>query len=220
MQQFSAVTVSARRLAGAPAHPAKGRPSMLLIILPEPSEDDYLLADARHGSPAALTRIFETYFQPVYGFIRLRVDDPALAEDLASEVFVRLVSATRGRGGPRSSLRGWLFQVARNLVNDHYRGQKGFTESALDDWLPDPQQADLELLAIRAATTEQTRRALRSLSADQQEVLILRFAQSLSLQETAELMGKQVNAIKQLQFRAIQALRRALAPTLTEPDHG
>lgn len=220
MQQPDATAVSSRPPPGVPAHAAKARSAMLLIILPGPSEDDQLLAGARHGSPAALTSIFDTYFQPVYGFIRLRVDDPALAEDLSSEVFVRLVTAMRQRSGPRSSLRGWLFQVARNLVNDHYRARKGFTESALDDWLPDPHSADMELLAIRASSAEQTRRALRALSPDQQEVLILRFAQNLSLQETADLMGKPVNAVKQLQFRAVQALRRALAPSLTEPNHG
>lgn len=193
---------------------------MLLIVLPDLSEEDQLLVAARQGSPAALTQIYDAYFKPVYGFIRLRVDNSALAEDLASEVFVRLVEAVRRHSGPRSSLRGWLFEVARNLVNDHYRGGKGFTEQALDDWLPDTHSAEMEALAIRASSVEQTRRALRSLAPDQQEVLILRFAQNLSLQETAELMGKQVNAIKQLQFRATQALRRALAPSLVEPDHG
>ena len=193
---------------------------MLLIVLPDLSEEDQLLAAARQGSPAALTQIYDAYFKPVYGFIRLRVEDTALAEDLASEVFVRLVEAVRRHSGPRSNLRGWLFEVARNLVNDHYRGGKGFTEQALDDWLPDTRSGEMEALAIRAASVEQTRRALRSLAPDHQEVLILRFAQNLSLQETAELMGKQVNAIKQLQFRATQALRRALSPSLVEPDHG
>ena len=193
---------------------------MLLIILPDLSEEDQLLAAARTGSATALTQIYDAYFKPVYGFIRLRVDDPALAEDLTSDVFVRLVDAMQRRSGPRSSLRGWLFEVARNLVNDHYRGRKGFTEQTLDEWLPDSPSADLESLAIRATSAEQTRRALRTLTPDHQEVLILRFAQNLSLQETADLMGKQVNAIKQLQFRATQALRRALAPSQTEADHG
>lgn len=220
MQQKHAAAALYRPLSGPAGHPAKANCPMLLITLPGPSEDDQLLAAARRGSPAALSGIFDQYFGPVYGFIRLRVDDPALAEDLASEVFVRLVTVIRQQRGPHSSLRGWLFQVARNLINDHYRTRKGFTESALSDWLPGPQSDDPELRAIRAATAEQTRRALRILPFDQQEVLILRFAQNLSLQETAELMGKRVNAIKQLQFRAIQALRRALTPSFTEPDHG
>jgi RNA polymerase sigma-70 factor (ECF subfamily) len=193
---------------------------MLLIILPDTGDENDLLSAASHGSPAALTRIYDSYFRPIYGFIRLRVDDHALAEDLTSEVFVRLVEATRRHAGPKSNLRGWLFQVARNLVHDHYRSGKGFTEHALEEWLPDPASGELEALAVRAASAEQTRRAIRQLAPDQQEVLILRFAQQLSLQETADLMGKQVNAIKQLQFRATQALRRALAQSLGESQHG
>lgn len=193
--------------------------SMLNLVLPDPGDDDQLLNAARSGSPAALTEIYDAYFQPIYGFMRLRVDDPALAEDLASDVFVKLVEAMRHRAGPRTHLRGWLFGVARNLVNDHYRGQKRWSEQALHEGLPGF-GGDLEAHAIHAASAGQVRAALSQLTPDHQEVLILRFAQSLSLQETADIMGKQSNAIKQLQFRAIQALRRALAPSLPEADHG
>lgn len=206
-------------LFGAPALTAKARPAMLMIVLPEISEEDRLLTEARTGSPAALTQIYDLYFRPVYGFIRMRVDEPALAEDLTSDVFVKLVEAMRRRSGPRTSLRGWLFKVARNLVNDHYRGQKGFSELTLHEGLPGF-GGDLEMHAIHASSAEQVRRALRSLAPDHQEVLILRFAQSLSLQETAEIMGRQANTIKQLQFRATQALRRALSPSFTEAEHG
>ena len=181
MQQQYAPAASPRPLSGAPALLAKARPAMLFIVLPDLSEEDQMLTAARQGSTSALTQIYDAYFKPVYGFIRLRVDDAALAEDLSSEVFVRLVEAMRRRSGPRTSLRGWLFEVARNQVNDHYRSSKGFTEQALEDWQPDTRSAEMEVLAIRAATSEQTRRALRSLSSDQQEVLILRFAQKSEL---------------------------------------
>lgn len=220
MQQFKRIPAPPPVSSGAPASHAKARPAMLLIVLPDPSEEDRLLAAARSSSPASLTQIYDTYFTPIYSYIRLRVDDPALAEDLASDVFVRLVEAVGRRAGPRSSLRGWLFEVARNRLNDHYRGSGRVTHTALGDWMPDFDASDLESQAIRAASAEQVRRAVRRLAPDQQEVLILRFAQNLSLQDTADIMGKQVNAIKQLQFRATQALRRALAPTLTEPNHG
>jgi RNA polymerase sigma-70 factor (ECF subfamily) len=198
---------------------AKARLFMLMIVLPDLSEEDRLLAAARTGSPAALTQIYDAYFQPIYRFIRMRVDDPSLAEDLTSDVFVKLIEASRRRKGPATNLRGWLFQVARNLVHDHYRGRKGLTEEALHDGLPGL-AGDPEAHAAQAVSAEQVRHALRRLGPEQQEVLILRFAHSLSLQETADIMGKQTNAIKQLQFRATQALRRALAPMMTEPDHG
>lgn len=65
-------------------------------------------------------QIYEAYFTPIYQYIRLRVDDTMTAEDLASDVFVKLINALRGPNAPRTSLRGWLFRVARSAVADAY----------------------------------------------------------------------------------------------------
>jgi len=64
------------------------------------------------------------------------------------------------------------------------------------------------------------RRVLAMLAPDQQEVLILRFGQMMSLQDTAESMGKSISAIKSLQFRAVDTLRRLLAESEAEATHG
>ena len=69
---------------------------------------------------------------------------------------------------------------------------------------------DPEALAFASWDVDRTRRALRMLAEDQQEVLILRFGQGLDLQETAEIMGRQIGAVKSLQFRAISTLRQIL----------
>jgi RNA polymerase sigma-70 factor (ECF subfamily) len=183
---------------------------MILIVLPDIPTEDRILARARQGDADAVSQIYEAYFEPVYQFIRLRVDDPALAEDLASEVFVKFITALRGRSAPHHTLRGWLFRVARNVLHDHYGQAQRFSTEALDDWLPTPDGEDLDSQVIRTLDAERVRRALGRLPADQQEVLILRFGQALSLQETADLMGRQVGAIKSLQFRAVESLRRAL----------
>ena len=63
---------------------------------------------------------------------------------------------------------------------------------------------------MQAIRIETAHKAIRQLTEDQQEVLILRFGQMLTLQETADIMDKKVNAVKQLQLRALQALRRVL----------
>jgi RNA polymerase sigma-70 factor (ECF subfamily) len=184
---------------------------MIVIVLPDIAIEDRLLAQARQGDQDAIMRIYDSYFSPIYNFIRLRVDDRAQAEDLASEVFVQLVMALRQGKAPRHSLRGWLFRVARNLIYDHYgRGQR-MTTTALDEWLPAPPDDEPEALALQALDTERARRVLGMLAAEQQEVLILRFGQGLSLQETADIMGKQVGAIKSLQFRAVSTLRQLLS---------
>jgi RNA polymerase sigma-70 factor (ECF subfamily) len=109
---------------------------------------------------------------------------------------------------PRS-LRGWLFRVARNLLYDHY--QMPVTTGDLDEELPAPPEEDVETRLMRTLDAERVQRALRMLATDQQEVLVLRFGQMMSLQDTADSMGKSVSAIKSLQFRAIDALRRLLS---------
>ncbi len=200
-------------------YPAK--PTMLLLsllALPDLPDEDRLLAQARRGDRKAIARIYDSFFEPVYRFIRWRVDDPAVAEDLTSEVFLKFLAALRGEHAPRDSLRGWLFRVARNVLHDHYRGSPPANE--LDDSLLLVSEGDMESDLQARLDAERVRRALAMLAPDQQEVLILRFGEMMSLQETAESMGKSISAIKSLQFRAIDTLRRLLAESEPEASHG
>jgi RNA polymerase sigma-70 factor (ECF subfamily) len=164
---------------------------MIVIVLPDIAAEDRLLEAARQGNQDAI------------------VDDRALAEDLASEVFLALVTAIQKQNAPRHSLRGWLFRVARNSIYDHYGSR--MSTATLEEWIPAPQDENPESAALRAMDSEQARRALKMLADEQQEVLILRFGQGLSLQETADIMGKQVGAVKSLQFRAVNTLRQVLS---------
>ncbi|MBZ0291869.1 MAG: sigma-70 family RNA polymerase sigma factor, partial [Anaerolineae bacterium] len=174
---------------------------MFLIVLPDIAAEDRLLAQARQGNQDAVMRIYDSYFPPIYNFIRLRVDDRAAAEDLASEVFVELVTALQNRKGPRHSLRGWLFQVARNLLHDHYK--TSVSTAVLEEWVLASAEDEPEGQALRALDVDRTRQAMRMLAEDQQQVLVLRFWQGLSLEETADIMGRRVGAVKSLQFRAV-----------------
>lgn len=179
------------------------------FALPDLKVEDQLLALARHGDQAAIMEIYRLYFSPIYQFIRLRVEDSSVAEDLTSEVFVTLVDSLRGRNAPRQSLRGWLFKVARSQLQKHFGRLRSFPTTTLDEWIATAED-DLEITFMRSLSAERARQALRMLPPDQQEVLILRFGQGLDLQETAEIMGKQVGAIKSLQFRAVSTLRQIL----------
>lgn len=182
---------------------------MIFIVLPDFSTEDHLLARARDGESAAVVQIYDQYFPPVFQYIRLRVGDAPTAEDLASEVFVRLVRAFQAGNAPTATLRGWLFQVARNLIYDHQGRERQMPLTDLEDWIP-AHDDDPEKQVMFTMSAERMRRALRMLAADQQEVVILRFGQTLSLQETADIMGKSVSAVKALQFRAVQTLRSLL----------
>jgi RNA polymerase sigma-70 factor, ECF subfamily len=191
---------------------------MILLTLPDIATEDRLLRRANRGDDVALRIVYEQYYVPVYQFIRLRVDDVQTAEDLSANVFFAYVKACRERKGPRKSLRGWLFRVARNELYDHFGENHRIRQDVLDDWLltetdtePGP-----ELQMLRTERTEALHEAIQKLTVDQQEVIALRFGQMLSLEETADLMGKRTNAIKQLQLRAVNSLRRRLEQQVQE----
>ncbi|MEP7285572.1 MAG: sigma-70 family RNA polymerase sigma factor [Chloroflexota bacterium] len=182
------------------------------FVLPDIAIENRLMSQAASGNKTAIEEIYNQYFPSIYRFIRLHIDDEQQAEDIASDVFIKFMDTVGTFRGPHQSLRGWLFKVARNEVNHHYGKIRRFPMTALEEWLqePDLESDDLETQFIRSVTVERTREALKMLARDQQEVLILRFAEALDLQTTAEVMGKSISAIKSLQFRAVDTLRRIL----------
>jgi RNA polymerase sigma-70 factor (ECF subfamily) len=187
---------------------------MIIIVLPDIVEEDRLMGRARRGDKTALSTIYQDYFSPVYNFIRLRVSDQQQADDLTSDVFVKLMTAFRDGKAPRQSLRGWLFRVARNVLYDYYGTGKSYTEEALEEWVPASREdTDPEIALLQAADSVRVRQAMQRLPLEQQEVLVLRFAQALSVEETADIMGKNINTVKSLQFRAVNALRQRLGAT-------
>ncbi len=183
---------------------------MIVIVLPDITDEQQLLTNAKHKDQDALRMIYESYFPPIYQFIRLRINEREHARDIAADVFVDFFIALRGNRAPHTSLRAWLFRVARNKVYDHYGKQKQFPTETLEDWVPASSDHDPEFEFLRSIRVEHVRRAMNMLVAEQQEVLILRFAQGLSLQETADLMDKSTSAIKSLQFRSVETLRKIL----------
>ncbi|MFN8528512.1 MAG: RNA polymerase sigma factor [Anaerolineae bacterium] len=189
---------------------------MIVLVLPDIAAEDELLRRAHQGDQQAVMEMYERYFQPIYQYIRLRTDDAALAEDLAANVFLKLVTtfkrgAASNRIPPIRSLRGWLFQVARSELHQHYGRNPRYATSTLEEWEPiAAADFDLESDYLRRTTAERARRALRMLAPDQQEVLILRFGQALNLEDTAQVMGKSISAIKSLQSRAVNTLRAIL----------
>lgn len=189
----------------------------MAIPLPDFQVEDDLLRRAKRGEQAAVMQIYDLYFPAVYQFIRLRVEDQTEAEDIASEVFVKLIDALRRPTAPRQ-LRGWLFKVARGELHKHYGNIRQFPTTNFEDILAASDDEDLELQFIQSMNTQRAIHAFKMLSADQQEVLILRFGQGCSLEETADIMGRNANAIKALQFRAVNTLRQVFGKGRGEDD--
>ncbi len=153
--------------------------------------------------------IYDQFFSEVYRYIRYRINDDAVAEDIASDVFVRLLEAVQKKQGPRTSLKGWLIATASNAVNDHLRRQYRRPTEALSDAMPDG-AAGIHAEVDLREQNRMVQAAYAQLTSEQQDVLALRFGQGYSLEETATYMKKKVNAVKALQFRALAALQRQI----------
>ena len=162
----------------------------------------------------AIGAIYDQYFSEVYRYIRYRVGDDIVAEDIASDVFMRLLEAARKKQGPQTSLKGWLIATASNAVNDHLRRQYRRPTEELTESMPD-EGASVHNEVDQRERNKIVQSAYAHLTPEQQHVLALRFGQGYSLEETAAMMKKNVNAIKALQFRALAALQRQIG----EVDH-
>jgi RNA polymerase sigma factor (sigma-70 family) len=185
-------------------------------ILPHCMSDErQLLKDLQKLDPEAITEIHNRYFASIFRYARYRLGDSSLAEDIVSETFVRLLNASHNGKGPRSSMRGWLMGTASNLINDHFRQSYNQPVTTSTENLELAASVGNPALDVEHSDRQQAiREALLTLPAAQQHVLALRFGSGCTLLETAEIMNKKPNAIKQLQFRALNNLRQQLGGDL------
>jgi RNA polymerase sigma-70 factor (ECF subfamily) len=171
------------------------------------------LARLKRLDPETISTVHREFFPEIYRYAWYRLGDQQAAEDLAAEVLLKLIEAINHGQGPEKSLRGWLMGTASNLINDYYRKSYSRPTMQLDE---DFLVVDLNPLEIseEREETHTIQRAIQQLTPDQQHVIALRFGGGYSLVETANMLGKNVNAIKALQFRAISALRREIEKIL------
>lgn len=157
-----------------------------------------------------IDQIFELYYSDLYRYINYKIDHIDLAEEMASEVFIRLIEVTKKNRFPETNIKGWLFVTASHIVADHYRKIYKKPETMLNDDIVDG-NANL----VEEVDDKEKKRllveAMRKLTNDQQEVINYRFNLEYSIEETARLMEKNDNSIKQLQFRALSALRKLIS---------
>ena len=168
-----------------------------------------LLQRARSLDQDALAEVHNRYYDSIYRYIAFRVNDAPTAEDLTSEVFLRLLNALRDKSAPQNTLRGWLFGVASRVLKEHYRSKKrdGFT--MLHEDIPSTEHSlDRQVDAI--LRDENLQAVMGSLTEDQQNVLALRFGFGMPVQEVADTMGKSEGSIKMLQARAIAAISQRI----------
>jgi len=171
--------------------------------------DRHALEGLRNLDQQIIGAVYDQYFPEVYRYVLYRVSDETVAEDIASEVFVRLLEASQSRRAPQKNLKGWLIGTASHVVTDHLRRKYRRPEESISDSFADDNSSPVSEVDQRERNRA-VRNAYSQLTSEQQHVLALRFGQGYSLEETASLLNKNVNAVKALQFRALSSLQREI----------
>ena len=167
-----------------------------------------LMVDAaRAGDQGALSELYTLYFPRVYRYILARTGNSYDAEDLAEEVFMRVLEAIERFQWREAPFSAWLFRIAHNAVISQRRkdGARG-RSSPLSEGLPLDGQGPEELVEMRLALL-QVREAAEKLPEAQRQVIALRFGAGLSVAETARAMNKGEGNVKVIQHKAIAKLR-------------
>ncbi len=168
-----------------------------------------LLNRVRALDQDALAEVHNKYYTSIYRYIAFRVNDSQTAEDLTSEVFLRLLSAVRDKSAPQKTLRGWLYGVASHVLKEHYRKKKRDSFTILHEDIPSAEQS-LDQQIADIMQNENLQALMKSLTDDQQNVLALRFGFGMPIQEVAHTMGKSEGSVKMLQARAIAAISQRI----------
>jgi RNA polymerase sigma-70 factor (ECF subfamily) len=176
-----------------------------------------LVERAQAGDAEAFGELYDRYVDQVYRYIAYRVGSTQLAEDLTSETFLRALRRIGSFTWQGRDVGAWFVTIARNLIADHYKSGRYRLELTTEDVSESAQSVGRaptisgpEAEVLEAMQNKVLLEAIKKLNAEQQECVVLRFLQSLSVSETAQIMGKNEGAIKALQYRAIRTLGRLL----------
>ena len=174
-------------------------------------QDERLIVDAaRAGDQSALSELYTLYFPRVYRYILARTGNPYDAEDLAEEVFMKVLEAIERFQWREAPFSAWLFRIAHNALisqrrKDGVRGRSG----PLSDGLAVDSHSPDDMVENRLALNE-IMDAAQKLPEAQRQVITLRFAAGLSVAETARAMNKGEGNVKVIQHKAIAKLRDAI----------
>ena len=183
--------------------------------------DEMSLVQQAASDAEAFGELYSRHVKRIYNYIYYRTGDYQDAEDLTARVFQRAlghVGSFQDQGVPFSA---WLYRIAHNLVANWHRDRSRRPIVPLDDHVVESGSGSHpESLAVAMEENQMLLAAVRRLSADRQELLILKFVERLPNAEIGEIMGRTEGAIKSLYHRTLNALREEIQKTEQEAPEG
>jgi RNA polymerase sigma-70 factor (ECF subfamily) len=176
-----------------------------------------LVEQAQRGDRHALEELYLLHFDRIYSYLHMSVGNRHDAEDLTTQVFVKMLESIgkfRWRSAPFSA---WLFRIAHNLAMDHFRANKRWQP---EEQVPEPDPGEgsaAEQEALESIGRQSMLQLIEKLSLEQQQVLTLKFVFNFSNADAATILEKTDGAIKSLQHRALASLQRQLERSGSAP---
>lgn len=191
-------------------------PSMVAVAAVEP--DAQLMLRVKEGDAASFALLLEKHRAPVIHFLYRMVQNQAVAEELAQEVFLRVYRA-RASYEPTAKFTTWLFRIAMHLALNHLRdGRSERGQESLDEETPEAfgrqvpdRRPTVEQDLVYRVKLDEVRRAIQGLSEKQRAAVLMHKYQELEYAQIARVLNCSESAVKSLLFRAYETLRARLA---------
>jgi len=175
------------------------------------------IQSAKDLKPDALGAVFDYYAPAIYKYAFRLCRDSIEADQIVGDVFSTLLEQLAAGKGPETNLRAYLYQVAYHLVVDHVRERQRI--GIVDENDPERNASSVVSQAENRILLDALESAISNeLTSEQRQVITLRFQENFSLQETARIVGRNVNAVKALENRGVKKLRQVLEKVRQEEE--
>lgn len=174
----------------------------------EADDGDAAVAEAAKSDLGAFGELYERYYARIYRYVFHRVGNSVDAEDVTAVVFMKALEALPSYQSRRNGFAPWIFRIARNAVVDHYRRRR--KQSSFDELDGEAREGDPIVNALGNERREELRMLVRHLSAEQRDVILMRYAADLSFGEIAATLKKKEPAIRMLLHRGLKKLKAVM----------
>jgi RNA polymerase sigma-70 factor, ECF subfamily len=181
-----------------------------MTMILDPQQQALVIERAKQGASDAISELYECHRISIYRYFYYRTGDTQAADDLTSEVFLRMIRSLSGYQIKDVTFQAWLFQIAHNLLNDHYRKMSHRNHMQLEENIMEGAVREDTRPLEHSLNNMTLQQALNLLSIEQRDVIVLRFIAGMPITEVAQTLDKSEDAIKGLQRRALTNLRDVL----------
>jgi RNA polymerase sigma-70 factor, ECF subfamily len=171
----------------------------------------HIIIRAQQGDSQAIGEIYECYRVSIFRYLYYRTGDGQTADDLTSEVFLRMIRSLGSYRKQEVAFLAWLFQIAHNLLTDYYRKKRYRNHLELEDQEMVMQEPGSHTTGDARLNSLALRQALERLNEEQRDVIVMRFVTGMPIAEVAQALNKSEDAVKGLQRRGLAALRDVLS---------